>query len=116
MHTTTTCGAARTAPSEAGAAHSIQPRVVRAPLSRSHAADNTPHITSSAIDNGRWSAQTIKQSMSTTLANSPININNLAIKLQEYPLRNQAKELEDGFRFGFRLGFIGERVEQTSKI
>ena len=45
----------------------------------------------------------------------PINIDNLAIKLREYPLRQQAQELEDGFRFGFRLGFIGEKIEQKSK-
>ena len=49
------------------------------------------------------------------LANSPINVTNLAIKLRDYPLRQQARELEDGFKFGFRLGFIGERVEQKSK-
>jgi hypothetical protein len=30
-------------------------------------------------------------------------------------LRAQAKELEGGFRFGFRLGYIGERLEQKSK-
>ena len=49
------------------------------------------------------------------LANSPINVTNLAIKLRDYPLRQQARELEDGFKFGFRLGFIGERIEQKSK-
>ena len=48
-------------------------------------------------------------------AYSPINVTNLALKLRDYPLRQQAQELEEGFRFGFRLGFIGERVEQKSK-
>ena len=95
--------------------YSSQPCSSRAPLSRSHAADNAPHNTSSAIDNSKGMAQMINQSLRTTLANSPINIDNLAIKLRKYPLRAQAKELEEGFRFGFRLGFIGKRVEQTSK-
>jgi hypothetical protein len=49
------------------------------------------------------------------LANSPINVTNLAIKLRNYPLRQQARELEDGFKYGFRLGFIGERIAQKSK-
>ena len=30
-------------------------------------------------------------------------------------MRQQARKLEDGFRFGFRLGFIGEQIEQKSK-
>jgi hypothetical protein len=50
----------------------------------------------------------LDQSLTTTLANSPINIENLAMNLSKYPLRAQVKELEEGFRFGFRLGFIGK--------
>jgi hypothetical protein len=43
--------------SEACTTHSSQPRGVRAPLSRSHMADNAPHNTSSAIDNSKGMAQ-----------------------------------------------------------
>ena len=52
-----------------------------------------------------------------TLANSPINIKHLNIKLDEYTQINKeiAEELREGFTECFRLGYLGPRVLQKSK-
>jgi len=38
---------------------------------------------------------------------SPIVLSELVRQLQDYPIREDAKFLEDGFRDGFRLGYTG---------
>jgi hypothetical protein len=50
------------------------------------------------------------------LANSPINILNLNAELMEYVQVNNAhdNELRTGFSNGFRLGYMGPRVQQKS--
>ncbi len=45
---------------------------------------------------------------------SPINVQALANKLKLYPDRNAAKILLDGFTFGFRLAYKGERSQRDS--
>ena len=80
----------------------------------------SPHnLLSNAIVNQQGSHRSFDQSAehecSTTLANSPINVNHLTESLKDYPNRDHAEQLEKGFCFGFKLGFIGEQIEQTSK-
>ena len=45
---------------------------------------------------------------------SPINVQALANKLKLHPDRNAAKILLDGFTFGFRLAYKGERFQRDS--
>ena len=54
----------------------------------------------------------------TTLANSPINIEHLNTKLDEYTQINREieEELRKGFTEGFRLGYLGPRMLQKTKI
>ncbi len=41
---------------------------------------------------------------------SPVKVETLLPLLEQYPNKKAAKLLADGFQFGFRLGFIGERM------
>jgi hypothetical protein len=58
------------------------------------------------------SAHTLPGAQATTLANSPIDIKMLNIKLNEYAELNSdiSEELRDGFTNGFKLGYLGPRV------
>ena len=96
------------ATSEACTPHSSQPGSAWVALSCVHV---VAHNTSFPPGNNKGASPAYDQP-NTALA---INVENLAIKLREYPLREQAQELENGFRFGFRLGFIGEKIGQKSK-
>ena len=62
------------------------------------------------------STHTLPGAQATTLANSPINIKMLNIKLDEYAEVNSdtSEELRDGFTEGFKLGYLGPRVLQKS--
>jgi hypothetical protein len=97
--------------SSARTPHSSHPGGARLALSSAH-----PVVHNAAFPPGNNKGPSPDYDMpNSALANSPINVTNLAIKLRDYPLRQQAQELEDGFKFGFRLGFIGERIDKKSK-
>ncbi len=45
---------------------------------------------------------------------SPVKVEKLVPLLQLYPKRAAAQKLKDGFTFGFKLGYLGERVERDA--
>ena len=66
---------------------------------------------------GHKLSTTLHSNTESKLANSPINIVNLNVELKEYAQVNNAhaNELRTGFSNGFRLGYMGPRVQQKSK-
>ncbi|KAJ8311821.1 hypothetical protein KUTeg_010634 [Tegillarca granosa] len=55
------------------------------------------------LDNDLW-----------TLGPSPINLTELDKELATYPDKLAAKEISEGFRFGFKLQYSGPRLSRSS--